>query len=315
MTRDAILVTGGAGFVGSHFVRIASEQGRRVIVLDDLWSGRASALPAEIEIVRGDIGDTELVRSLCVRAPVGAVVHFAGKIQVGESVRCPAIYFDVNLVRTLRLLEAIRAADVRTLIFSSTAAVYGAPAHVPIPESAACRPESPYGAGGGAPRRDTSRAARARDAPHPARARCRPWPPSSARCFWRRLCDDGWKMRSRLRACLRSCSRALLRSGPARSRMLRGHNQSSQWSRLLGPRGDRRCRTSHRHSDPSHDRSSPRGRSAGAHCRPVFGLRGSGLASPPQRPRTNSRRCASSAGQVRMNTGALVGIERRIPFA
>jgi UDP-glucose-4-epimerase GalE len=145
MTRDALLVTGGVGFVGSHFVRAALESRRRVVVLDDRSGGSAAVAPAGVEFVRGDIGDAPLVRSLCTRVGVGAVVHFAGKIQVGESVRAPKLYFDVNLVRSLTLIDAARDAGVDTFLFSSSAAVYGAPAQVPIPESAPCAPESPYG--------------------------------------------------------------------------------------------------------------------------------------------------------------------------
>ncbi len=146
MTSDALLVTGGAGFVGSHFVRLAVEQQRRVIVLDDLSSGVDRAVPAGVELVRGDIGDMELVRSICVRASVGAVAHFAGKIQVGESVRQPEAYFDTNVVRSLRLLDAVRESGVDTVLFSSTAAVYGNPSQIPVPETAPRAPESPYGA-------------------------------------------------------------------------------------------------------------------------------------------------------------------------
>jgi len=143
-----VLVTGGAGFVGSHFVRAACEVGRRVVVLDDLSGGASGApsLPADALFVRGDIGDRTLVQLLCHRHGVKALVHFAGRIQVGESVQKPALYFDVNLVRSLALLDAMRAAEVPHVLFSSTAAVYGVPEGVPIPESARKEPVNPYGA-------------------------------------------------------------------------------------------------------------------------------------------------------------------------
>jgi UDP-glucose-4-epimerase GalE len=142
----AILVTGGAGFVGSHFVRMAHETGRAVVVLDDLSGGAQAPLPPGVELAVGDIADRALVQRLVERHRVTAVAHFAGKIQVGESVRDPALYFDVNVTRTLQLLEAARDGGVAAWLFSSSAAVYGTPESVPIPESARREPVSPYGA-------------------------------------------------------------------------------------------------------------------------------------------------------------------------
>jgi UDP-glucose-4-epimerase GalE len=146
-----ILVTGGAGFVGSHFVRAACDAGLGVVVLDDLSGlGAGGArpplqLPKAARFVQGDIGDAGLVAALCAEHSVEALVHFAGKIQVGESVRLPELYFDVNLSRSLRLLDAVLGAGVRQVVFSSTAAVYGAPERVPIRESARTEPVNPYG--------------------------------------------------------------------------------------------------------------------------------------------------------------------------
>jgi UDP-glucose 4-epimerase len=153
MPSMTVLVTGGAGFVGSHFVRAACESGRHVVILDDLSGlglGDADALltlplPSGATFVRGDIGDSALIRKLCKEHAVESVVHFAGKIQVGESVRRPELYFDVNFARSLRLLDALREAEVRDVVFSSTAAVYGVPQEVPIPESAPTVPVNPYG--------------------------------------------------------------------------------------------------------------------------------------------------------------------------
>jgi UDP-glucose-4-epimerase GalE len=142
----AILVTGGAGFVGCHFARLATEAGREVIVLDDLSAGPPSRLPLDIELVVGDIADRALVGGLIERRRIGAIAHFAGRIQVGESVRDPALYFDVNVARTLQLLVAARDAGVSSWLFSSTAAVYGNPERVPIPETARCQPVNAYGA-------------------------------------------------------------------------------------------------------------------------------------------------------------------------
>ena len=140
------LVTGGLGFVGSHFVWAAVESGRRVVVLDDGSAGTHPTLPDSVEIVRGDVGDREITDALLPRAGIDEIVHFAGKIQVGESVKRPAFYLDMNFVRALRLLEAARDAGVERFVFSSTAAVYGEPEVVPIPELSRTRPVNPYGA-------------------------------------------------------------------------------------------------------------------------------------------------------------------------
>lgn len=145
-SRDSILVTGGAGFVGSHFARAAVEAGSRVIVLDDLSAGSAPRLPEAIVQVRGDIADRELVARLLELHRVTAVVHFAGKIAVGESIGEPALYYDHNIVRALALLETVRAHGPKTFVFSSSAAVYGTPDEMPIAESARLEPINPYGA-------------------------------------------------------------------------------------------------------------------------------------------------------------------------
>lgn len=144
--RDKILVTGGAGFIGSHFVRFATDAEREVVVLDDLSGGDRGNVPAAVPLVIGDIGDQQLLARILREYRIGAVVHFAGKIQVGESVTNPISYFDVNVVRSLRLLEAIRNADVDKFVFSSSAAVYGDCAQSPIPEDVPLRPLNPYGA-------------------------------------------------------------------------------------------------------------------------------------------------------------------------
>src|SRR5262245_50461264 len=121
-----ILVTGGLGFVGSHFVRAAHEAGRDVVVLDDLSGGSQAPLPPGVRLIQGDVGNKEALRVLLRANSIETVAHFAGKIQVGESVKAPELYFDVNLVRSLSLLETAREAGVPRFLFSSSAAVYGA---------------------------------------------------------------------------------------------------------------------------------------------------------------------------------------------
>ena len=145
MARTSILVTGGAGFVGSHVARAAFEAGSRVTVLDDLSAGTTPTLPDGIELVVGDIADKALVTRVIRERQVTAYAHFAGKICVGESVEKPAMYFDRNLVRTIALLDVVLEHAPRAFLFSSTAAVYGVPDAVPIPEGAVLSPINPYG--------------------------------------------------------------------------------------------------------------------------------------------------------------------------
>jgi UDP-glucose 4-epimerase len=138
-----LLVTGGAGYIGSVVAAQLIEAGHEVMVLDDLSTGHADAVPAQAKFVAGDVRD----RAADVLAQgIDAVLHFAAKSLVGESVANPGLYWSNNLGGTLALLEAMRAADVKTIVFSSTAATYGEPEFVPIEETAPARPTSPYGA-------------------------------------------------------------------------------------------------------------------------------------------------------------------------
>jgi UDP-glucose-4-epimerase GalE len=146
MMRSTILVTGGTGFVGSHFARAAVQAGRDVVVLDDQSGGAPIPPPPGTPLVVADIGDASTVRRVCAIYHVSAIAHFAGKIQVGESVARPELYFDVNVVRSLKLLDTIRNEGIHACLFSSSAAVYGNPTAVPIPESARREPMNAYGA-------------------------------------------------------------------------------------------------------------------------------------------------------------------------
>jgi len=141
-----ILVTGGLGFIGSHFVWAARRAGRRVVVVDDRSGGTSPPLPPEVEVVTADIGDRRALDDVCDRFSPRALVHFAGKIQVGESVANPGIYFDVNFTRALAMMEVARARGIEETVFSSSAAVYGEPTVVPIPEGSPKHPVNPYGA-------------------------------------------------------------------------------------------------------------------------------------------------------------------------
>ena len=140
-----ILVTGGAGYIGSHMVRMLVEEGHEVVVLDTMEFGHGNAIPKQATLVKGDIGDRGAVDAAFSHRPVGAVIHFAGYISVEESVSEPKKYFHNNLVSPIILLEAMEAHGVDKIIFSSTAAVYGEPTVVPIPEDHLKNPTNPYG--------------------------------------------------------------------------------------------------------------------------------------------------------------------------
>jgi UDP-glucose 4-epimerase len=138
-----LLVTGGAGYIGSVVTHLLLDQGHEVTVLDDLSTGYRVAVPAGVAFVDGRVHD---VVGNVLDASFDGVLHFAAFIAAGESVVKPEKYWDNNLVGSLRLLTAMRAAGVRRLVFSSTANVYGDPDELPIPETAVTRPPNPYAA-------------------------------------------------------------------------------------------------------------------------------------------------------------------------
>jgi len=142
---DAVLVTGGAGYIGSHTARRLVETGRRVVVLDNLYSGHRWAVPAEAAFVQGEIGDSELLRNVFREHGIGSVVHFAAHVEVPESVADPLKYYRNNVVGSLRLIEACAGAGVARMVFSSSAAVYGIPHSLPVDEDAPVAPINPYG--------------------------------------------------------------------------------------------------------------------------------------------------------------------------
>jgi UDP-glucose 4-epimerase len=141
----AVLVTGGAGYIGSHMVWELLDSGEDVIVLDRLSTGFEWAVAPEAKLVIGDIADASLVKSLFRDHEIDSVMHFAGSIVVPESVAIPLAYYENNTCKTRALLETIIEANIRHVIFSSTAAVYGNQGEAPIAEYASTNPESPYG--------------------------------------------------------------------------------------------------------------------------------------------------------------------------
>ncbi|HWK01445.1 MAG TPA: UDP-glucose 4-epimerase GalE [Xanthobacteraceae bacterium] len=141
----AVLVTGGAGYIGSHMVLALVGAGESVVVLDDLSTGFKEAVHPKARFVIGDVADEKLVASLIKEYKIDAVIHFAAKIVVPESVTDPLGYYLANTVKTRALLAAVVAGGVKHFVFSSTAAVYGNPEENPVGEDAKLSPMSPYG--------------------------------------------------------------------------------------------------------------------------------------------------------------------------
>jgi UDP-glucose 4-epimerase len=141
----AILVTGGAGYIGSVTAELLRARGERVVVLDDLFRGHRAAVPPDEPFYEGNIGDRELVARIAREHDLEACIHFAALAYVGESVLDPARYFTNNVEQGIALLDALRKADVRRVVFSSTCATYGEPQEIPISEGHPQSPTNPYG--------------------------------------------------------------------------------------------------------------------------------------------------------------------------
>ena len=141
----SVLVTGGAGYIGSHMVLALLDAGERVVVLDNLSTGFRWAVPPSAPLIVGDVGDEGLLRTILRRHAIEAILHFAGSIVVPESIADPLGYYHNNTVKSRALIAAAVEAGVAHFIFSSTAAVYGNAAIVPVPEHAPLAPMSPYG--------------------------------------------------------------------------------------------------------------------------------------------------------------------------
>jgi UDP-glucose 4-epimerase len=140
-----VLVTGGAGYIGSHMVRALVEAGESVVVVDNLSTGFSTSLPEGVPLFIGDAADENLVEGVIAAHEVESIIHFAGSVVVPDSMRHPLAYYRNNTMTTRSLLNAAVKCGVNRFIFSSTAAVYGNPDQVPVPETAPTRPLSPYG--------------------------------------------------------------------------------------------------------------------------------------------------------------------------
>src|SRR3954451_10398532 len=134
MSKVPILVTGGAGYIGSHAVLALKDAGWPVTVIDNLYNGSRTVVPADVLFFEGEIADRTLVQRIFAEQGTQAIMHFAGSIVVPESVENPLKYYGNNTVATHALLSAAVLAGVRHILFSSTAAVYGAPEKVPVAE-------------------------------------------------------------------------------------------------------------------------------------------------------------------------------------
>ena len=139
-----ILVTGGAGYIGSHVVRALKEASYGFVVFDNFSHGHREAVQG-FNVVEGDTGNRSKVIEACRENKIAAVMHFAAHSQVGESVEKPALYYRNNVIGGLTLLEALLETGVKNFVFSSSAAVYGEPEHMPIDEEQALKPTNPYG--------------------------------------------------------------------------------------------------------------------------------------------------------------------------
>jgi UDP-glucose 4-epimerase len=139
-----VLVTGGAGYIGSHFVKMLHNMGENAVVYDNLVKGHRDAIKCDV-FIKGDIFDSELLEDTIKRYSIDSVVHFAAYSLVGESMEKPQMYYHNNVVGTLNLLDVLLKLNVKKLVFSSTAAVYGEPESIPITEDISKNPTNVYG--------------------------------------------------------------------------------------------------------------------------------------------------------------------------
>jgi UDP-glucose 4-epimerase len=141
----AVLVTGGAGYIGSVTVELLRTQGEAVVILDNLTRGYRQAVPKDAPFYEGNLGDRALVKQITQEHSIEACVHFAAYAYVGESVEYPARYYENNVEQGIELLGALKEAGVRQFIFSSTCATYGEPQYMPLDEQHPQQPVNPYG--------------------------------------------------------------------------------------------------------------------------------------------------------------------------
>jgi UDP-glucose 4-epimerase len=145
MTDGKVLITGGAGYIGSHTVLACRDAGYPVVVLDNLSKGQRRLVPEDVPFFQGDVGDPKMLAEIISRQDIAAVIHFAADVVVPESVAAPLSYYLNNTCKTRSLLQACVDHGVSQIVFSSTAAVYGQPEVIPVGEDAPTHPANPYG--------------------------------------------------------------------------------------------------------------------------------------------------------------------------
>src|SRR5690606_7634745 len=141
----AILVTGGAGYIGSVTVAALRARGEQVVVIDNLVYGHREAVPSDVPFYEGDIGDAELIGRIAAKHEISACMHFSAYAYVGESGEHPRKYFHNNVIQTIRLLDKLIELGILKFVFSSTCATYGEPQYTPIDEDHPQQPTNPYG--------------------------------------------------------------------------------------------------------------------------------------------------------------------------
>ena len=141
----SVLVTGGAGYIGSITVDLLRESEFEVVVIDNLTRGHRAAVAPEVKFYEGSIGDAAMIKTICAKHKIDSCIHFAALAHVGESVSDPRMYFENNVSMGIALLGALLDSDVKHVVFSSTCATYGEPVHVPIDEDHPQKPVNPYG--------------------------------------------------------------------------------------------------------------------------------------------------------------------------
>ncbi len=140
-----VLVTGGAGYIGSHTCKYLQDEGYEVVVIDNLEKGHAEALTEETKLYIGNLNDKDLLDTIFTENEIDSVIHFAGYIEAGESMKNPLKFFDNNVAKTLPLFKAMEKHKVKKIVFSSSAGVYGQPKQMPIKEESETKPTNNYG--------------------------------------------------------------------------------------------------------------------------------------------------------------------------
>jgi UDP-glucose 4-epimerase len=258
---ETVLVTGGAGFIGSHTCKALASHGFLPVAFDDLsWPCRFRALGP---LVNGDILDLAALDAAFERHRPGAVIHFAALAYVGESMSRPLAYYRINVAGLVNVLEAMLRHGTPTIVLSSSCPTYGIPSELPIVESAPQRPINPYGRSKLAGEQIL---ADARTAEGLRVAMLRYWAPSTD--LRNRLSDCGRNMRTRLRPRQRSCRRTRRGASAARCKQPFAHTQSQHGKINFHPQYHQSNGTRHRSCRPSRSCSAPHRRSSSSRRRP-----------------------------------------------